>query len=251
MRNFIPIVCLILSTLFLEMAYADQTTITNGTIIELSRAGLSDTAIISLIETKRSAFDLGPESLINLKKAGISNKVIEAMLARDAALRKPKPEPPQTTPTIQPKYYGLYVVEGDKLTELSSKYEGEPKEHSGEIKFVLYDKKVKYLMERVHLVTMKYVNRWISHDPLSSGGTSKIEKWDVVFYTGERSTIVELGIQPVPNNTEMVYLVPKQSLPPGAYALVIGSVDTPFGHPSLQIKNREVVYAFFKDIAAI
>jgi len=248
MRKFIPIVCFILSTLFLPMAYAEQTTITNGTIIELSKAGLSDTAIISLIETKRTTFDLGPESLINLKKAGISNKVIEAMLTRDAALRKPKPESPLLSTTIQPKYYGIYVVEGNNLTELDSEYQGAPKELSGEIRFALYDKNISNLMKHVHLVTMKYVNQSIFYDYSRNvkhpkAKISKIEKWDLVFHTGERSTIIDLAFQPVPNNPELVYLTPKKPLSPGAYALVLGSVSSGIGF--FDLEKRTVLYKFF------
>lgn len=250
MRKSVLIVCLILSTLFLEMAHADQTTITNGTIIELSKAGLSDTAIISLIETKHTAFNLGPESLINLKKAGISNKVIEAMFAKDAALRKPRPESPLVSTTIQPKYYGIYVVEGNNLTELDSEYQGPPKECSGEIRFALYDKNISNLMKHVHLVTMKYVNQSISYNYSRSSQhpqerTSKIEKWEPVFHTGERSTTIDPAFQPVPNNPELVYLFPKKTLPPGAYALVLGSVSSGIGFFGASLEKRTVLYKFF------
>jgi hypothetical protein len=54
--------------------------LTNGDIISLTRAGLSDEVIISTIQRSQQNFDLAPEALIALKKSGVSNKVIEAMV---------------------------------------------------------------------------------------------------------------------------------------------------------------------------
>jgi hypothetical protein len=54
--------------------------LTNSDIISLTRAGLSDEVIISVIQRSQRNFDLTPEALIALKKSGVSNKVIEAMV---------------------------------------------------------------------------------------------------------------------------------------------------------------------------
>jgi hypothetical protein len=54
--------------------------LTNGDIISLTKAGLSDEVIISTIQRSQQNFDLTPEALIALKKSGVSNKVIEAMV---------------------------------------------------------------------------------------------------------------------------------------------------------------------------
>jgi len=53
--------------------------LTNGDVISLTKAGLSDEVIISVIQRSQQNFDLTPEALIALKKSGVSNKVIEAM----------------------------------------------------------------------------------------------------------------------------------------------------------------------------
>lgn len=53
--------------------------LTNGDIIALVRAGLSEEVIISTIQRSQQEFDLTPEALIALKKSGVSNRVIEAM----------------------------------------------------------------------------------------------------------------------------------------------------------------------------
>jgi hypothetical protein len=54
--------------------------LTNDDIISLAKAGLSDAVIVLAIQKSPTQFDLGPEALINLKKAGVSNTVIETMI---------------------------------------------------------------------------------------------------------------------------------------------------------------------------
>ena len=67
--------------------------LSNGDIISLARAGLSDEVIISVIQRSEQNFDLTPEALIALKKSGVSNKVIEAMTgAFPSADQPPSPE---------------------------------------------------------------------------------------------------------------------------------------------------------------
>ena len=57
-------------------------TLTNSSIVKLVRAGFSDKAIVSIIGSRPARFDLAPEDLIVLKKGGVSEKVILAMISR-------------------------------------------------------------------------------------------------------------------------------------------------------------------------
>ncbi|MFL6231450.1 MAG: hypothetical protein ACJ741_21970 [Pyrinomonadaceae bacterium] len=60
--------------------------LTNLSVIKLARAKFSDKMIVAVIQTRPAKFDLSPERLIELKKNGVSERVILAMLARgDAA----------------------------------------------------------------------------------------------------------------------------------------------------------------------
>jgi hypothetical protein len=54
--------------------------ITNGRIIEMTKKGLDDDIIIAKIKTGRPKFSLTDNDLIALKQAGVSGKVIAAML---------------------------------------------------------------------------------------------------------------------------------------------------------------------------
>jgi hypothetical protein len=86
--------------------------LTNNDVISLARAGLSDAVIVSTIQKSPTQFDLGPEALINLKKSGVSNTVIEAMIegggpspAESAQVLPPVeegPPPPPEAPEAPP-----------------------------------------------------------------------------------------------------------------------------------------------------
>ena len=60
--------------------------ITNDTIVKMSKAGLDDAVILQTIQTQPGAYDTTPDDLISLKGAGVSQKVIAAMQARNAGL---------------------------------------------------------------------------------------------------------------------------------------------------------------------
>lgn len=60
--------------------------IDNETILKMAKAGLDDTVIVQTIQTQPGHYDTSPEDLIGLKKAGVSQRVIAAMQARNAGL---------------------------------------------------------------------------------------------------------------------------------------------------------------------
>ncbi|HEX8098197.1 MAG TPA: hypothetical protein VF507_09180 [Pyrinomonadaceae bacterium] len=55
--------------------------LTNASVIKLVRAGFKEKTVIAIIRTRPSQFDLSPESLIDLKRGGVSENIILAMLA--------------------------------------------------------------------------------------------------------------------------------------------------------------------------
>ncbi len=60
--------------------------LTNDTILRMSKAGLDDAVILQTIQTQPGGYDTGPDDLIALKHAGVSQAVIAAMQARSAGL---------------------------------------------------------------------------------------------------------------------------------------------------------------------
>jgi hypothetical protein len=54
--------------------------LTNSAVIKLVRAGFKEKTVIAIIRTRPSRFDLAPDRLIDLKKNGVSENVILAMI---------------------------------------------------------------------------------------------------------------------------------------------------------------------------
>ncbi len=58
--------------------------LTNESIMRLVKIGFSDETIISMVEHEPGNYSLGAEAVIALKKAGVSEKIIRAMLSKSA-----------------------------------------------------------------------------------------------------------------------------------------------------------------------
>jgi hypothetical protein len=69
-----------------------QTTLTNDSIVKMVKAQLSDDVIVTTINASPGAYDTSPDGLIALKQAGVSDKVIAALVAKSA------PATPAATP---------------------------------------------------------------------------------------------------------------------------------------------------------
>jgi hypothetical protein len=55
----------------------------NAAVVKLVRAGFHDKTVISIIGSRDVHFDLSPDRLIDLKKQGVDEKIILAMIARE------------------------------------------------------------------------------------------------------------------------------------------------------------------------
>ena len=93
MRGFINcwalslLICLILLPCFaIAQAPAGDGPLTNAAIVKLVRAKFKEKTIITIIESRNSNFDLSTEQMIELKRAGVSEKIILAMLAHQQGL---------------------------------------------------------------------------------------------------------------------------------------------------------------------
>lgn len=67
----------------LRQPYRGYTALTNADILKMSAAGLPEQLIIEKIDSSSSAFQLDTDSLAGLKKAGVSDAVIAAMMKRE------------------------------------------------------------------------------------------------------------------------------------------------------------------------
>ena len=75
------IVCCLLSV----PAYPQrpQAPLTNASVVKLVRAGFKEKTVIAIINNRPSNFRLEPEQLIELKRNGVSENIILAMLSQD------------------------------------------------------------------------------------------------------------------------------------------------------------------------
>ena len=57
--------------------------LTNASVVKLVRAGFKEKTVIAIIHSRAARFDLSPERLIELKRSGVSERIILAMIGQD------------------------------------------------------------------------------------------------------------------------------------------------------------------------
>lgn len=60
--------------------------LTNAAVVKLVKAGFKEKTVIAIIRSRPNRFNLGPDKLIELKKSGVSENIILAMLALDESV---------------------------------------------------------------------------------------------------------------------------------------------------------------------
>jgi hypothetical protein len=76
----------LLTGLAVGQATDNNTPLTNAAVIKLVRAGFKEKTIISIVWARPPAFDLSPDRMIELKRGGVSEKIILAMLSRQQGM---------------------------------------------------------------------------------------------------------------------------------------------------------------------
>lgn len=77
--KIVTVLCFLYAALTLA-----QTALTNDSIIKMVKAGLGDDVVISTIKSQPAKYSTDPDGLIALKSAGVSDKVMAAMVDRMA-----------------------------------------------------------------------------------------------------------------------------------------------------------------------
>lgn len=75
-----------LSLAGLAQTNQSQKTLNNAAVLKLAKAGFKEKTIISIINSRVPNFDLSPDRMIELKRNGVTEKVIIAMLARQEGM---------------------------------------------------------------------------------------------------------------------------------------------------------------------
>jgi hypothetical protein len=114
--------------LLLTASVGAQEVLNNDAVMAMKKAGLSNTVILAKIRSSLSKFDVSTKALVDLKQAGLSDDIIEAMLGHTG----PGPvvsAPPAVAP-VDPRgrvvvglpqgREGVFHLRGDQYIELSA-----------------------------------------------------------------------------------------------------------------------------------
>jgi hypothetical protein len=76
-----------LTLLAAAMAQSKKPPMTNANVVQVMSSGLGEDVIINAISANDVDFDVSADGLLALKKAGISDRVVQAMIAAEAKKR--------------------------------------------------------------------------------------------------------------------------------------------------------------------
>ena len=102
-------------SLFSATSLTAQEVLTNESLVALKKAGLSDSIIISKIRSSQTKFDVSTKGIIGLKNAGLSDQVIEAAVNAGSAAA---PAAPAAAATPAAARESIVQLIGGKSVEL-------------------------------------------------------------------------------------------------------------------------------------
>jgi hypothetical protein len=79
-RKILPLLILLSIPISFVVAQDSKRVLTNADIINMAKSGIGEQTIVLTIQKAVSKFDTTPEALIQLKTAGVSDAVLNAML---------------------------------------------------------------------------------------------------------------------------------------------------------------------------
>jgi hypothetical protein len=103
-------------TLFSATSLTAQEVLTNESLVALKKAGLSDSIIVSKIKSSQTKFDTSTKGIIGLKNAGLSDQVIEA--AVNAGSAKTAPAPPAAAAPAAPAAAATPAAARESIVQL-------------------------------------------------------------------------------------------------------------------------------------
>lgn len=104
----------ILLLLIVTLAVA-QTVMTNDSVIKMVKAGLGEDIVISTIKAQPGQYGTAADDLISLKGAGVSDRIIAAMIEKGSAPAAPAPA---AVPAAVVSEVGVYYNKAGKWTDL-------------------------------------------------------------------------------------------------------------------------------------
>lgn len=115
-----PLIVSLCIGLALVLSVQAQESLDNQSIIKIVQSGLGDDLVIQMIKTQPGRYVISADEIVALKKAGVSEKVIGAMIAKNSSVGTPSPTegPIPGTGDTGVTEVGLYYKKDNVWTEL-------------------------------------------------------------------------------------------------------------------------------------
>jgi len=95
-----------------------QDALTNESVVKMVKAGLSEGVVLSMVDTQPANYLVTPDNLIQLKSAGVPDRIVAAMVARNAGTAPIAPNPSVATGNPDDPmglhYSGIYLYSRDR-----------------------------------------------------------------------------------------------------------------------------------------
>jgi hypothetical protein len=94
--------------------------LTNDAVVKMVKGGLSDDVVISMVKSQPAKYTTSPDDLITLKTAGVSDKVIAAMVEKMSSPAAAAPPPASSPSAAGPvNEVGVYYRKGEAWADLN------------------------------------------------------------------------------------------------------------------------------------
>ena len=102
-----------------------QQQLNNESILKLHKAGLGEDMIVNMVNTQPGQYAVAVDDVVALKRAGVSENVIAAMMSKNGAppanslpATAPPAQPAPPPPVVYPTEVGVYSLKNDKWEEV-------------------------------------------------------------------------------------------------------------------------------------
>jgi hypothetical protein len=109
---------LALALVFLVGMALAQAALDNDSVVKMSKAGLGEDVIVSMVNGQPGHYNTTPDAIIQLKQAGVSNKIINAMVTRASGGAPPVAAAPAAPAAPMVDEIGVYYRKDDKWVQL-------------------------------------------------------------------------------------------------------------------------------------